>query len=395
MGAISAVGKTLIKELNPKCISSISRTISRNSGELKPLFQSIAKPIETLIKHSGSSIQEELQIGTVALIERAGINDSIKNLLKANGIKPKELVKYISDIAKETTAIIKNKSESLAIMKKQFSEIIKTDSLYILNLSKNNSIRGTSYKYMSEWFAEANNLDFKKIITPDKIQKIINSSMDSKITIIVPDDVALSGRSLIIDTINAFNNVTLNGKKINLVISPNISTVAAQKAIRGFSSHKIEDINSILNSQDRNNNILERFFSIFGDNINVTMPENVVIARPFYQTDSYLKLKKEKPALGEIIRKIFIMNNEKTGYGFGRNNQNGLIVLTPKGDGISLKSPNNNCAGGESFAMALGINPTNIRKPNNYRNMLQYMYSYIGFDKYFDGFFTKWIFNTL
>ena len=292
----------------------------------------------------------------------------------------------IYKITKEGYVCIKDKDSAIKILQKQHSALKLTTKEDIFVFNPNDAAKslaakkGSSNLYMTEWYAEANGLQ-DRIISSETIQDAIIKSKKNIITIIVPDDCAITGRSIIANTAKSLNKIELPaGKSIKLVYSPMITTNTAKNAFEGMSNFNIDMLkaSNILNSHD--DEFIIPFFTKFQGKISIKTAPYSIIARPYNQTQTFISLQKNNPELAQKVESILTF--EGNGCGYGRTGQSGTMIAVPSPNGI--KCPNNNIYGAAPYAIAEGATPSPnmIKVPGKIRaerwqNILKKMQEFI------------------
>ncbi len=274
----------------------------------------------------------------------------------------------ISKLMEKEFVTIRDKESAVSIFKKEFAslDIQSGDDVYILNpsdvaKSAHKNI-GTSNTYMSKWYAEATGLD-GKILTTETIQEALLNSTSDKVTIIVPDDCAITGRSMIVDTAKALNGIDLpEGKSIRLVYSPMVESSTATSAFKATAAFDLDGLTAskALNSSD--NDIISAFFGKYEGKIDISTAQPSVKVRPYYETECFQALKADNPDLAQSVEAILTYNG--TAVGFGRPGTSGVMIATPAADGVTLKCPNNNVYGAAPYALAEGASYDTIKLPS-------------------------------
>ena len=268
----------------------------------------------------------------------------------------------------EAFVYIKDKEAALSIFKNYYEShnFDKDTAIFVLNpqSSKNAAKKiGTSNTYMTEWYAQANGLE-DRIITNENINKLQEKINDGKkVAIIVPDDCAITGRSLIVETARSLNQVNFpENKPLEIIFSPMIDSKCAKQAFLAAADFNMQALieTGILNQNDYS--IMQEFFEKYGKNTKISLPKEVIEAKRYQDTDYFINLTKENSELAQAIEAILTSNGTRNG--FGRPGTSGVMIATPSSDGISLKCPNNNVFGAAPYALALGAKPTTIKRPS-------------------------------
>ena len=281
----------------------------------------------------------------------------------------------IENIVKESAVIIKTKEEALSLFKKQYDNNWNKDGILILNPSNsekaNNGISGTSNSYMCDWYAEANGLNKNNICNRENIKSLIESKKEQgckKVIIVVPDDFAGSGRSMIVDTATTINDLNLGDDiQIELVYSPLLATPMAKTGFDHTVSMNLTDLqnDNILSVGGKVSDIdiMTRFFdNCKKHNIEITFSNEIIEVLPYYQTPTFQNLKSTDEVLAGAVETI--LTNSGTRKGYGREGSFGTIVIVPGNDG-RLKTPNNNTYGAAPYALASGVPPEKIKRPDS------------------------------
>lgn len=280
----------------------------------------------------------------------------------------------IYDLVKDTFICIPDKETATKIMQKQYNSmnINSKNNVYVLDPA-NQKLRelkhiGTSNAYMSRWYKDINNIK-NDIITECNIRSVIDKSESDEIIIIVPDDCAITGRSMIMNTINTLNSIEIpKDKKIKLILSPMISTKKSEEAFIALSKY---DMNALKNTKIFNENgkdfvAIDKFFNK-SNQIEIQHIGEKVEAKPYYESEYFKKLNQE---LASKVRSI--ITYKESANGFGREGISGVMIATPKevvdkNGNISypLRCPNNNVYGAAPYALAQGATPTTVKQPSN------------------------------
>lgn len=288
-----------------------------------------------------------------------------------------EDTKALKPIIEECFVGIKTNDDILKIFKRQGDEIAADSAVYILsptpikNLERN---IGTSNAYMSEMYRQANSTG--TIVDTANISKLAEQVLkngEKKITIVVPDDFAGSGRSMIVNTAEALRKANIpEGVEIELMLSPMSATPYAKKALETFSKYDGDGLMNlgVLNKDKfpgknadnytNDSEIIKDFINKFKDRIKIRYSKHIIDAKPYNETGAYLHLKEVNPDAAQAID--ILMTG--SGKGYGRTGSSGTIVLMPGENGI-LKAPNNNCYGALPFVLLEGASIKHIKNPNH------------------------------
>lgn len=351
-----------------------------NPSNLKGLkYVSATKNVEVpKIKIQGSNTPCDIVViknvgKRVFGISESSLNRGVQHLTGSAA----EDTRALKPIIEECYVGIKTKDDILKIFKRQGDEIASDRAVYILSPTPAKNLErniGTSNAYMSEMYRQANSTG--TIVDTANISKIseqILKNGEKKITIVVPDDFAGSGRSMIVNTAEALRNAHIpEGVEIELMLSPMSATPYAKKALETFSKYDGEGLMNlgVLNKDKlpgknaehytNDSEIIRDFLNKFKDRIKIKYSKNIIDAKPYNETGAYLQLKATNPDAAQAID--ILMTG--SGKGYGRVGSSGTIVLMPGENGI-LKTPNNNCYGALPFALLEGASIKHIKNPNH------------------------------
>lgn len=272
----------------------------------------------------------------------------------------------IKNIVDECFVYIKDKEEVLKIFKKHFDDLSpeKDADIFVLNPQNQKNVAkkiGTSNAYMTEWYALANGLE-DKTISGETIEKITNSNSD-KVIIIVPDDCAITGRTLVVETARTLNEIDFpEEKSLEIVFSPLIGSKCAKEAFSAMADFNLDRLakTGILSQNDFP--VVQKFFDKYSNHAKISLSKDIIEAKRYQETECYRQLTKENPELAQAVEAILTSNGTRNG--FGRPGTSGVMIATPSSDGVSLKCPNNNVFGAAPYALALGAKPTTIKRPS-------------------------------
>lgn len=276
-------------------------------------------------------------------------------------LAPKGSAEYnaIKTLMKGEFVCIRDKASALRLFREQHQALHIQSNSDVLVFNPSNlekaakSKKGSSNIYMSEWYASANGLK-NKVVTAETIQNAINKSKSDIITIVVPDDCSISGRSIITNTARILNNVEIPaGKRIKLVYSPLVTSSTAESAFQAASKLDLEELKNLKIICNQDEEFMRQFFEKYKGKIEISSTSKSITAKPFYESDYFKYLQKNNPELADRVESI--LSNNRTAYGYGRTGQSGVLVIVPSENG--LKCPNNNAYGAAPFAIAEGAAP--------------------------------------
>ena len=327
-------------------------------------------------------IQSELPADTVVFQRfRPKHQTSISESALTRGIKhitgsSAEDSRALQPIIEECFVGIKTPTSAIRIFRRQGTELRPDRAIYILNPSSLEKLAremGTSNSYMSELYKRANHTG--TIIdrtNASQIAENIIKNGEKKITIVVPDDFAGSGRSMIVNTAETLKNIDIpKDVEIELILSPMCATPYAKKAFKMFEKFDGDELmkNGVLNKDKlpgknadnylNDSEIIRNFTEKYKDRMTIRTSSHIITAKPYNETNAYIKLKETNP---DAAQAIDILMTEH-GKGYGRPGSCGTIVLVP-GRGNILKTPNNNCYGALPFILEEGGTIGKIKNPN-------------------------------
>ncbi|MCD7780510.1 MAG: hypothetical protein LUH05_07560 [Candidatus Gastranaerophilales bacterium] len=284
--------------------------------------------------------------------------------------------KAIKNIADEGFVCIKDKNSALDIFRNYHKSLQDNSNskIFILDPKDHNSRKtiGTSNEYMTKWYAEANGLSEESILNFDMLEKEnrnynfdkMNAFIEDKskgynnITIVVPDDCAITGRSMAVETARILNSLDLPDKQLTIVFSPLVISPCAQKVFDSISEFDMNKLKLTGALNQRDSKTMEEFFDKYKDKAKImTPPVPIIEAKPYNETDSFADLNNK---LQHSVSSIMTKNGTRKGY--GRPGISGTMIAVPSPSG--LKCPNNNTYGAAPFALAAGVNPENIKRPS-------------------------------
>lgn len=362
-------------------ILSVFRYIPKSPVDLKNLrYISPSKNCKTT---DFIRLLPELSVDTVAIghaqtrlngISQAGLLRGIRHITGSS----KGDTLTLKPIIEECFVGIKSKDEAIRIFGKQFEQISPDRAVYILNPSNLEKIErkciGTSNSYMAELYREAASTGtiIDRTNVSQMAEQIVRNG-EKKVTIIVPDDFAGSGRSMIVNTAETLNSIDIpKGVDIELIYSPMSATPFSKKAFEMSSNNNLEELMNLgaLNKdklQGKNSGncindseIIRDFINKYKNRMTIKSSDYIIEAKPYNETGAYLQLKERNP---DAAQAIDILMTEH-GKGYGRQGSCGTVVMVPGRDGV-MKTPNNNCYGALPFVLAEGASVKNIKNPNH------------------------------
>ena len=290
--------------------------------------------------------------------------DAATSILAEKGTPEYDALQQLVD---EAFICVKDKESALEIFRDYFRQLSLGDdsAIFVLNpQDPGNAAKniGTSNSYMTRWYAEANGLDDFLIDAANLSDMVSGLSGKKKAVIVIPDDCAITGRSLIVETAKTLNSVDFpEDAAIDIVFSPLIESDCAIKAFGAMANFDIEELmqTKALNQSDYS--IIEEFFEKFKNNkIEIKTSDNALVAKPYYETAYFKTLKKENPELAQALEVILTSKGTKSGY--GRPGTSGVMVAMPSSDGVTLKCPNNNVYAATPYALVSGAAPESIKR---------------------------------
>ena len=271
------------------------------------------------------------------------------------------LQKMMKNVIKESGVIIQTKEEAINIFKKIHSglKIPKDKKILILDINPRKS-----NKYISEWYAEANNISADSIITlsPKELEKMkkagsidefevfrtLGKNLENKLNsvaedvhIIIADDCSLSGSSMISDSACVLDEIISANlsKPVDITYTPMIIGKKAQqnfKLILGpeeISGKKIKHELAVKKGDVRNS-IIKLHNAHLDDKIRLNVATaDAQFARNFMEGDYFKSLDEVRQT--QIIQKFTgggagILPDGSVSFGsFSGYHDNNVLVITP------------------------------------------------------------------
>lgn len=371
--------------------------ITRNADEMKFKAASSVSVAEEISEAKATEEEELINVLTAILHKKTTVSqqdfclsdDVIRRATDIIAQSGTDEHAILTRLAKECYVSVKTPDDIKRLLVNQYATLPqKGDTTIILNPSRindGNKTIGSSNEYISQWCAEALSLDKTAIFSRRRIkalQKLIDDSVGKRITIMVPDDFAGSGRSLAINTIEVISKLNIpDDVKIDVVLAPSSATTSAKKVFRYISKGELRKLekSGVLSQGGTipDSVLLQNFFKTKGENVQIISSDRILTVPTIQETSTYKALSPaERQAVDVLLTtdSCFRFDNTPsrtglTGYGRDGHGLNCTMASFPSNTidpetGLYIrKSPNNNLAGAMPFSIADGVERTKIKMP--------------------------------